>query len=57
MVIATKKLKDSNWAQIDEGASGHMQSPNRSHDSDEGHGEGDTEVDEQSMHAMIDIDW
>ena len=54
LVGSTKRLKDSNWARIDEEASIYIQSLD--HDSEDGDrdGEDDAEVD---MRANIDIDW
>jgi hypothetical protein len=52
-VRSTKRLKESNWARIEEEAAIYMQILDR--DSDDGDGEDDAEAD--SMRVKIDIDW
>jgi hypothetical protein len=52
-VGSTKRLKDYNWARIEEEAFIYLQSLD--HDSEDGDGEDEAEVD--SMRANIDIDW
>ena len=50
---STKRLKDYNWARIEEEAFIYLQSLD--HDSEDGDGEDEAEVD--SMCVNIDIDW
>jgi hypothetical protein len=52
---STRRLKDHNWAQIEEHTSIYIQITD--HTSDEGHGEDDIQAEASGMHANIDIDW